>query len=49
MEIKIVNKLKHDLPNYATEASAGMDLRTNLDEPILLKSLERILVPADDQ
>lgn len=45
MKIKIINKSKHELPAYATHASAGMDLRANLDAPILLKSLERTLVP----
>ena len=45
MKIKIINKSKHALPAYATNASAGMDLRANLDSPIVLKSLERALVP----
>ena len=45
MKVKIVNKSKHSLPTYATGASAGMDLRANLDSPIVLKSLERTLVP----
>lgn len=45
MKIKIINKSKHSLPSYATVASAGMDLRANLDQPIVLKSLERIAVP----
>lgn len=45
MKIKIVNKSKHDLPKYETEASAGMDLRANLDDPILVKSLERAMIP----
>lgn len=45
MKIKIVNTSKHALPEYETPLSAGMDLRANLDEPILLKSLERTLVP----
>lgn len=45
MKIKIINKSKHELPNYATNASAGMDLRANLDQAIVLKSLERTLVP----
>ena len=45
MKIKIINKSKHELPSYATHAAAGMDLRANLDEPIVLKSLERTLVP----
>ena len=44
MKIKIINKSKHELPNYASIASAGMDLRANLDAPIVLKSLERTLV-----
>ena len=44
MKIKIINKSKHELPSYATNASAGMDLRANLDEAIVLKSLERALV-----
>lgn len=45
MEIKIVNKSKHALPSYATLQSAGMDLRANLDSPIVLNPLERVLVP----
>lgn len=45
MEIKIVNKSKHALPQYATPLSAGMDLRANLIEPIVLKPLERKLIP----
>ena len=45
MKIKIVNKSKHALPAYETAFSAGMDLRASLDEPILLKPMERILVP----
>lgn len=45
MKIKIVNTSRHPLPEYATPYSAGMDLRANIDEPILLKPLERYLVP----
>ncbi len=45
MKVKIVNKSKHDLPEYATIYSAGLDLRANISEPIKLKTLERILVP----
>ena len=45
MKVKIVNKSKHDLPKYSTELSAGMDLRANLDESIVLKSLERRIIP----
>ena len=45
MEIKIVNTSKHPLPAYETIASAGMDLRAELSEAILLKPLERTLIP----
>lgn len=45
MKIQIINKSKHSLPEYATSLSAGLDLRANLDAPIVLKPLERILVP----
>jgi len=44
MQIKIINQSQHPLPNYETIASAGMDLRANLKEPIILKPLERVLV-----
>jgi len=44
MQIKIINKSKHELPNYETIASAGMDLRANLESPITLNSLERTIV-----
>ncbi len=42
--IKIINKSKHPLPNYETIASAGMDLRANVDGPSILKPLERAIV-----
>ena len=45
MEIQIINRSHHPLPTYATALSAGMDLRANLEEPIVLKPLERCLVP----
>ena len=45
MKVKIVNKSKHPLPEYATPMSAGMDLRANLSEPIELKPLERKIIP----
>lgn len=45
MKIKVINKSKHNLPAYATLAAAGMDLWANLDSPIVLKSLERALIP----
>lgn len=45
MECQIINKSKHPLPAYATELSAGMDIRANLSEPIRLAPLARCLVP----
>ncbi len=45
MKVKIVNKSKHTLPEYATEESAGFDVRANIDSPIILKPMERTLVP----
>lgn len=45
MEIKIINKSKHPLPQYSTELSAGMDLRANIDNSVTLKPLERKLIP----
>lgn len=45
MQVKIVNRSRHPLPDYSTPLSAGMDLRANLDAPITLKPLERRLVP----
>lgn len=45
MQVKVVNKSKHSLPHYETPASAGMDLKANLDEPVTLKPLERKLIP----
>ena len=44
MQIKIINKSNHELPNYETLASAGMDLRANLSESRILKPLERSIV-----
>ncbi|NNK27823.1 MAG: dUTP diphosphatase, partial [Flavobacteriaceae bacterium] len=44
MEIKIINKSSHQLPEYETLASAGMDLRANLSESITLRPLERTIV-----
>lgn len=45
MKVQIINKSKNSLPQYATSSSAGMDLRANLDNPIVLKPLQRCLVP----
>lgn len=45
MKVKIVNHSRHPLPTYATNMSAGMDIRANLAEPVVLKPLERRLIP----
>ena len=45
MTVRIINKSKHPLPAYATELSAGMDIRANLSEPMALEPLQRCLVP----
>lgn len=45
MKVRIINRSHHQLPEYATPSSAGMDLRANLEEPIVLKPFERRLVP----
>ena len=43
--VKIINRSKHPLPAYETPQSAGMDIRANLDAPIVLKPMQRVLVP----
>lgn len=45
MEIKVINKSNHPLPSYATEQSAGMDIRANLTTPITLAPMQRCLIP----
>ena len=45
MQVKIINQSKNPLPEYATEGSAGMDLRADLSESMVLKPFDRILVP----
>lgn len=45
MKVKIINRSHHQLPEYATAQSAGVDLRANLDEPIVMKPMERRLIP----
>lgn len=45
VQVKVVNKSKHPLPVYATSLSAGMDVRADLAEPIVLRPLERKLIP----
>lgn len=44
LEVKVINRGHQPLPSYATEQSAGMDLRANIDEPITLKPLQRTIV-----
>ena len=45
MKVQIINRGHHPLPQYATEQSAGLDLRANLDSPVEMKPLERKLIP----
>ena len=45
MRIKIINKSSNDLPKYETESSAGMDIRAYLENEIIIKPLERTLIP----
>lgn len=45
MKVQIINKSKNETPSYATEQSAGMDLRANLEESVTLNPLERKLIP----
>ena len=44
MQVKVINKSKHPLPQYETIGSAGMDVRANIDQAITLAPLERVLV-----
>lgn len=45
MTVQIINKSHHDLPQYATPQSAGVDLRANIETPVELKPMERKLIP----
>ncbi|NBU05229.1 MAG: dUTP diphosphatase [Sphingobacteriia bacterium] len=45
MQLKVINQSEHALPEYATILSAGLDLKANLSESILLKPLQRLLIP----
>ena len=45
IEVKFINKGRQPLPAYATKQSAGMDLRANIDEPVVLRPMERRLIP----
>lgn len=44
MQVEIINKSKHPLPHYASTGAAGLDVRANLDAPITIKPLERVLI-----
>lgn len=45
LQLKVINKSKHSLPAYETIHSAGLDLKANINEQLLLKPLERVLIP----
>lgn len=45
VKIKVINSGRHPLPSYSTDSSAGMDVRANLDAPITLMPMQRVLVP----
>lgn len=45
IKVNVINKGHHPLPAYATPQSAGMDLRANIDEPVMLRPMERRLIP----
>ena len=45
MQIKIINKSDYALPSYETKGSAGLDLRANIDKPVILQPLDRALIP----
>jgi dUTP pyrophosphatase len=45
IQLKVINQSEHALPEYATILSAGLDLKANLSESILLKPLQRLLIP----
>ena len=45
MQVRVINKSRHPLPTYATKASAGMDLRAHIEDPITLRPFQRALIP----
>ncbi len=45
MKVKIINKSRYPSPSYATEYSAGMDLKANIEQPVILGSLDRTMIP----
>lgn len=44
LQVKVINKSKHQLPNYETAQAAGLDLKANISHEIILKPLQRVLV-----
>lgn len=47
MKVNVVNKSNHRLPEYATEKSAGLDLKANISEPITIRPMQRVLIPTE--
>lgn len=45
MKINVINKSKYELPEYKTEGSAGFDFRANIEEPLFIFPMERVLIP----
>lgn len=45
LKVKVINKSKHPLPEYGTIHAAGMDVRANLQSPVILRSMQRALIP----
>lgn len=45
MKVEVINKSRFPLPAYATEMSAGLDLKADIDEPVILSPLQRAMVP----
>ncbi len=45
LKMKVINRSRFDLPRYATPLSAGMDVRANIDEAVVLRPLERAMIP----
>ncbi len=45
IKVRIINRGRHPLPEYATPQSAGMDLRANIDAPVTLRPMQRALIP----
>ena len=45
LKVKVINRSRFDLPRYATPLSAGLDVRANIDEAVVLRPLERAMIP----